>query len=156
MVAGVEFSDINWIALGIAIVINIVLGFLWYAPKLPTGKIWMRETKMDPNHKPTAKQMTVAMILMIVGSFFMLFVFQHTFIAYQDAADLDEEGTGHKLTIVEGVMGAFFTWLGFFVPVLWSGIAWEGKSWSLFFVQSGYYLVTLLIAGVIYAGMIPA
>jgi hypothetical protein len=153
---GVELTDLNWIAIGIAIVINIVLGFLWYSPKLPTGKIWMRETKMDPNHKPTAKQMTVAMILMILGAFLMVFVFQHTFIAYRDAYDLDAAGDGYKLTMLDGVIGAVMTWIAFFVPVLWSGIAWEGKSWSLFFVQAGYYLVTLLVVGVVYAGMIPA
>jgi hypothetical protein len=154
MAPGVEFGDLNWLAIGIAIVVNIALGFLWYSPKLPTGKIWMRETKMDPNHKPTAKQMTVAMILMLVGSFLMLFVFMHTFVAYRDAYQLDQ--AGYKLTIVDGVIGALMTWLGFFVPVLWSGIAWEGKSWSLFFVQSLYYLLTLLIAGVLYTGMLPA
>ncbi|MBI2078552.1 MAG: DUF1761 domain-containing protein [Euryarchaeota archaeon] len=154
MVPGVEMVDINWLALAIAVVINIVLGFLWYSPKLPTGKIWMRGVGLSPDHKPTTKQLAVAMVLMVVGSFLMMFVFQHTNLAYRDAYGLDQ--ANYKLTVVDGIMGAVFTWIAFFVPVLWGSVAWENKPWSLFFVNAGYYLVTLVIAGVVFASMLPA
>ncbi|MCA1810640.1 MAG: DUF1761 domain-containing protein [Halobacteriales archaeon] len=39
--------------------------------------------------------------------------------------------------------------MGFFVPQHWSGVAWEGKPWSLFFVQAGYTLATMLVAGIL-------
>ena len=152
MVPGVELTDVNWIAVVIAMVVNIVLGFLWYSPKLPTGKIWMRGVGLSEDHKPTPKQLGVAMTLMVLGSFFMMFVFHHTNLAYRDAYRLDE--AAYSLTILDGVMGAVFTWLGFYVPVLWGSVAWENKPWSLFFVNAGYYLVTLLIAGVIYVSML--
>lgn len=156
MAPGVEFSDINWLALVIAIVVNIALGFLWYSAKTPTGRIWMRESNIDPSRPPNPKQMVVAMVLMVIGAFFMLFVFQHTFVAYRDAYALDTEGNSYKLTIVDGIVGALLTWLAFFVPVLWGAVIWEGKRWSLFFVNAGFYLVTLLFAGILYAVMLPA
>jgi hypothetical protein len=157
MAAGVEFGDLNWLAIAIAVVVNMILGFLWYSPKMPTGKIWMRDMKIPADAKPTPGQMAKGLILMIVGSFLVMFVFAHTVVAYNDSYRLDCTGEGEPagcdgpgewdLTIMDGLMGGFFTWIGFFVPLLWSAQAWEGKPWSLFFVNAAYYLVTLLIAG---------
>lgn len=147
MAAGVEFGDLNWIGLVVAIVFNIVLGFIWYNAKVPTGKIWFKGVGLDPNQKINPKKMAVAMVLMVVGAFFLMFVLAHNFIAYRDAYDIDTEGTGYDLTVADGLLGGVFTWLGFFVPVLWGASTWEGRPWSLFFVNAGYYLVTLTAAG---------
>jgi hypothetical protein len=150
-----SFSDLNWLAIGIAIVVNMLLGFLWYSPKMPTGKAWMRAQGMDPNvrMKPTSGQMAKGLVLMVVGSFLLFFVFAHNFWVYQDAYRNAATGgdPGYDLSVMDGVWGALFTWLGFFVPVLWSSVAWENKPWSFFFVNAGYYLVTLLIAGILLA-----
>lgn len=148
MAPGVEFADLNWMAIAAAVVANIIVGFLWYSPKLPTGRIWMRHAGVPADHKPTGGQIVKGLVLMVVGAFFMMFVLSHDFIAYRDAYRLDS-GATYELTMADGLMGAFFTWLGFFVPVLWAGVAWENKSWSLFFVNALYYLVVLLIAGVL-------
>ena len=51
-------------------------------------------------------------------------------------------------------MGAFFMWIGFYVPLYFGSVGWENKSWSLFFVNTGYYLVTLQVVGAIFAAMI--
>lgn len=149
MAPGVEFGDLNWLAIGVMVVVNMALGFLWYATFTPTGKIWMKAHNMDPTTtKPTSGQMAKGLILTLIGAFLVLFVLNHTVIAYGDAYNLDE--AGYELTIADGLMGGFFTWLGFFVPVLWSAVAWEGKPWSLFFVNAGYYLVILLLAGLLF------
>jgi Protein of unknown function (DUF1761) len=42
-------------------------------------------------------------------------------------------------------MAAFYTWLGFFVPVLLSGVAWEKKSWKLFSINAAYHLLALFL-----------
>ena len=152
MAAGVEFSDLNWIALGIGMLVNIVLGFLWYAPKMPTGRIWMRDMKFPADMKPTGKQMAVSVTLMAIGTFLLMFVLMHVFVAFRDAYTLDDASIT-EIRMADGLMGGFFTWLGFFLPVNLSSVAWEAKPWSLFFVNTTYYLVTLLIVGAIFASM---
>jgi hypothetical protein len=152
---GVEFGDLNWLAIGIAMVSNIVLGFLWYSPKMPTGKVWMKGMGFPADMKPTPKQMVISMALMIIGTFLLMFILQHSFIAYRDAyrfddARLDSAG----LTIADGLTGGFFTWLGFFLPVQLGLVAWEGKSWGFMAVVTGYYLVSLVIAGLIFAAFV--
>lgn len=153
LAAGVEFSDLNWLAILIAIVSNVIIGFVWYAKQVPTGRIWMREMKIPADAKPTGKQMAKSLTLMLIGTFLLMFVFQHVFLAFRDAYRLDGERLVDGLTMVDGLSGGFFTWLGFFLPVTLGTVAWEGKSWSLFFVNTSYHLVTLLIAGAIFALM---
>jgi hypothetical protein len=151
MAAGVQISDINWIALLAAMGASIVLGFLWYAPFSPTGKAWMKALKMPADFKPDPKKMMLSYGLMLLGSFFMFFVFMHTFIAYHDAYLLDDKN--YKLTIMDGVVGGVMTTLGFIVPVQFGNVTWENKPWSLFWVNTLYYLVALVLAGIIYVAM---
>jgi hypothetical protein len=151
---GVELSDINWLAVLAGMAINIVLGFLWYSPKMPTGKIWMRGAGHRPDFKPDPKAMAVSMVLMVVGTFLLMFVLFHTFVAYRDAYALDEQG--YDLSVMDGLMGGFFVWLGFFLPVNLGAVSWENKPWSYFFVNTLYYLVTLLIVGLVFALMMES
>ncbi len=146
-----DFSGINWLGLGLAVLFNMILGFVWYAKFTPTGRIWMREMKIATDAKPTSAQMAQGMILMLVGAFLTMFVLAHNFWVYQDAGrNVVTNGVaGYKLTLMDGMTGGFFVWLGFFVPQHWSGVAWEGKSWTLFFVQAGYSLVTMVVAGIL-------
>lgn len=151
MAIGVELKDLNWIAILVGMGINIVLGFVWFAAKSPTGKIWMKGAGLDPSFKPGTAAMVRAMIIMVVTAFVMMFVFQHNFIANRDAYRLDQ--AGYDLTIMDGVMGGFFTWLGFIMPVQIGAVIWENKPWSYFLVNTGYYAVALITVGIVYAAM---
>jgi hypothetical protein len=51
--------------------------------------------------------------------------------------------------VANAMMAAVFTWLGFFIPVDLSAVAWERKSWTLFFINTGYHLLSLVIMAVI-------
>ncbi len=154
MAEGIEFGDLNWVALGLGMLASIVLGFLWYSKSTPTGKIWMRGMKMSPDFKPDPKKMTVSMVLMVVGTFLFMFVLMHVFLAFRDAYRFDGARLGDDgITFVDGLMGGFFTWLGFFLPVNFGLVAWEDKPWSFFFVVTSYYLVQLLAVGAIFASM---
>ena len=149
MAPGVEFSDVNYLGMGLGILFSMVLGFLWYSPKTPTGRIWMRDQGYDPNNmpKPAGGKMAVSMTLMVVGSLLLFFFFAHSFAAYRDAYRLDEEG--YDLTLVDGIMGGAFTWLGFIVPIQLNSVAFENRPWSFFFVNAGYYLVMLIVGGIL-------
>ncbi len=137
---------LNWLAIAAAVVSNIIIGFLWYGPLL--GRAWMREMGMAPDHKPNPAAMKRSMIVMIVGAFLTAIVLAYsvavwrpsTWNAGTDAADA-----------YYGFASAFFTWIGFYVPVLLGSVAWESKSWKLFGINAGYYLIALLAAGMILA-----
>jgi len=150
-----SFAGMNWLGLVVALVANVAIGIVWYAKWSPTGRIWMRSQGMDPDTlaPPPTKVMVMSMLLMIVGAFFMMFVFTHNFWVYQDAYRNEKTGgsMGNHLQPMDGVMGGLFTWLGFIVPLHFNQIAFERKSWQLFWVNAGYYLVTLVVAGLILA-----
>jgi len=137
---------LNWLAIAAAVVSSIVIGFLWYGPIL--GKTWMREVGMPPDHKPDAAAMKRSMIIMIVSAFLTAYVLAHMIEVWRPStwnagADAPEA--------TYGFYSAFFTWIGFYVPVLLGGVAWESKSWKLFGINAGYHFVALLAAGMILA-----
>lgn len=154
MAPGIEISEVNWLAVGAAMLFNIALGFLWYSPMTPTGRVWIRETKMDASVKPTGAEMGRSTALMLVGSLFSVFVIAYVFLAFRDAFRLDGARTGAGgLEIVDGLTGGFFLWLGFWLPVQLGGVAWEKRSWAWLGVNAAYYLVSMLGTGAILAAM---
>ena len=50
---------------------------------------------------------------------------------------------------VYGFFAAFFVWLGFIVPVLLNGVAYERKSWKVFAIHAAYQLLSLLAMSMI-------
>jgi hypothetical protein len=153
--AAMNFGDLNWLAIAISVLAMMVIGFVWYAAWFPTGKVWLRDMGMDPKNmpKPPGGKMAVSMTLMVLGSFLMMFVFAHTNMVYEDAFrnEASDGDAGYDLTVADALIGAVFTWLGFIVPVSLNQVAFENKRWSTFAVNTGYYLVALLVAGLLLA-----
>ena len=54
-------------------------------------------------------------------------------------------------TALEGAQAGFWAWLGFIAPTQLAMVLWEGKSWSLYFLNVAYYLVSLVVMGIILA-----
>ena len=125
---------INYLAIIVAVVVNMVLGFLWYGPVF--GKPWMKEMGIDP-HGPKPKNMGKNYFIMFIGSFLMAFVLKHNVVFGQSYLGI----TGFSAAFQAG----FWNWLGFIAPVLVGAVLWEKKSWKLFFLNSGYYLVALIL-----------
>ena len=131
---------INVWAILVCVVVSVVLGFIWYGPLF--GKKWMALNGMKmPNPKPGFSVMVKPIIISVVGAFFMGFVM----------ARLIAVGTAYLgfSGISNGLATALMVWVGFIVPVLFNFSGWEGKSWKLFFINSGYWLAFLLISGTI-------
>ncbi len=58
-----------------------------------------------------------------------------------------------KLAVGDALIGAFFTWLGFFVPVQLGRVAWEKAPWALFAINAGGHLVALALMSTVFAMM---
>ena len=88
---------------------------------------------------------------MVVGSFLTWFVFAHTFAVYEDS--FRNAATGgdptYDMSVMDGIMGGLFTWMGFFLPLNLGAVAWDRKPWSFALVTTAYYLVMLVVGGVL-------
>jgi hypothetical protein len=140
---------INMVAILIAVVANFVLGFLWYTPLF--GKAWAKEMGFDLSQKPPASAMIKGMVFMVIGNFLMAWVFAHNMAAW-DPASWDK-GPSPMSPSQNALMAAIFTWLGFFVPIDLNTVSWEMKSWKLFFINTSYHFLSLLVVAMIIANM---
>lgn len=137
--------QISFLAIFVAVVVNFIFGYLWYTPLF--GRIWAKEVGIDFDKKPTTNEMLKPLALNILGNFFLAFVLAQNIAVWKpETWGLATPGSA---PINQSVMVAFFVWLGFVVPVLLNGVAWEKKSWKLFAINGGYYFFSLLIAALI-------
>jgi hypothetical protein len=137
---------VNFLAIVAAVVSNMVIGSLWYGPLF--GKTWLKEMGMPPDAKPHPKVFARAMILMVIGSFLTAYVLAHDIAVWRPStwkvgADAPDA--------LYGFFAGFFIWVGYYVPVLLSGVAWENKSWKLFGINVAYHLVALQVVAMLLA-----
>ena len=135
---------VNYWAILLAAIANMVLGFVWYGPLF--GKTWMKLSGINMEKIDTQKtktNMNIGYALAFIGSLLMAYVLEHSIVfagAYLDVSGL-----------FAGMMGGFWSWLGFIAPVTLGSVLWEGKPWKLWILMNGYYLISLLLMGSILA-----
>ena len=135
---------VNYLAVVLGAVGAVVLGMLWYGPLF--GKPWMRMMGLTKESMQSMKMKPMtAMSLMALASLVMAYVLSHI-----TTFAMNYLGTSG---VSAGLSSGFWTWLGFIVPVTLGVVLWEGKPWKLFFLNAGYYLVSLLLMGAIIAGL---
>ncbi len=133
---------INFIAILVAVVVNFFLGFIWFTPLF--GKIWAKEMGYDLSVKPDKSVMMKGMAFMIIGNFFFAFVLAHNIAAWMFVPGIKEMSP-----LANTLTTAIFTWLGFYFPGHLGATVWQRKSWKLFFIDSGYSLVSLFVVALI-------
>lgn len=132
---------INYLAVILAAVVSMVLGFVWYGylfKKQWIGLSGMTAEKMgNASSEGMAKHYTIAFI----GSLVMAYVLAHSLVfasSYFNAGGISA-----------GLMVGFWSWLGFIAPVTLGTVLWDGKPWKLWILNNAYQLLLLLIMGVI-------
>ena len=133
---------INMIAVLVAVAVNFFLGFIWYTPLF--GKAWGKEMGYDSNEKPDKSVMIKGLAFMIIGNFLFAWVLAHNIAAWQFVPGIKEMGPLHY-----GLIAAVFTWLGFYFPRQLGSTVWEKHSWKLFWINTGYDLLSLLVVSLI-------
>lgn len=125
--------DTNWVMIIVSAVASMVLGYLWYSPIL-FGKEWMElaNVKMGSGKNKMA----------ITFGFGFLAVFASSFVLKQ-FLDLF-----YIVNLFDAVQLAFWIWLGFVATALIGNVLYEGKSWKLFVINSGYQLASLILMSV--------
>ena len=134
--------QINVVAVLVATVAAFILGFVWYSVLFM--KSWIKEMGYDPNMRPSTKGMVKGMALGVIGNFLFAWV-----LAFYLAGWRFIPGTDAMGPLAFGINSALSVWIGFFLPVHLSKVAWEKHSWKLFFINSGYHLASALLVALV-------
>lgn len=135
---------VNYLAVIVAAIAQMALGFVWFGPLF--GKQWTAlmgwsEAEMAAGKEKMKSEGWKTYGLQAIGSLVMAYVLAHVLVF----ASTYMQVSGFQA----GLSSAFWMWLGFIAPVGLGVVLWDGKPWKLFFLQSGYYLVGLLVMGAI-------
>jgi len=128
---------VNYLAIVLAALSSMVIGTIWYAPKLCGGP-FERLTGANPN-KPRKPARTY--ILAFVASLLTAYVLAYS--SYLAFARFD------SAFILNALVTAFFLWLGFTAARVLVHEAFESRDLRIFFITSAYELVTVLVMALI-------
>ncbi len=146
---------IFWPAVGVSIIANMVVGFVWYGPLF--GKAWAKELGLDMSKKPPAKEMYRSMGLMLIGTFLLAYCLAYNVEAWRIVMGVTIASgkapgmQASQIPMVLAINSALWTTVGYFVPMILNQVAFEDRSWKLFFINAGYYLVSLAIMSTLMA-----
>ena len=129
--------SVNWLAILVAAVVNMVLGALWYAPFL-FGKAWMEEMGDKVKEMKPSPARLLGMFIIALG---IGYIMTH-FVAYAGAADF-------AMGMETGIWAA----LGFTVLTAASATFAADGSWKLWLINNGYWVVSLALMGGVLASM---
>src|SRR5947207_755477 len=129
---------LNYLAVLAAVVVNFLIGGLWYGPLF--GKAWAKEAGFAPDFKPPRSKAARGMIMMVIGSFLIVFVLAHSEEIWRPS--VWKVGPDQNPAIY-GFFSGFFTWIGFFVPLLLNQVAWELRSWKFFGINAAFHFISL-------------
>lgn len=129
-----DYSGVNWVAVVVAAVANVVIGFVWYLPQV-FGNRWASETG-----RPLPQTGQIPVTTYVAGVVIALIV------AYVLALLAGAVGAA---TLVDGATLGFFAWLGFAAPTTASGALYEGRSTTWWAINAGFILVALVVMGAI-------
>lgn len=139
--------QLNYTAILLATTASFFLGFIWYS--FLFNKSWIKEMGIDAPVRPQPKQMVSILLTNFVATFLMVYVFSHNQQVW------DARTWGHSTTFMANypgaIMGAVFTWIGFFIPQDLNKKLFQMKSWKLVFIDTSFNLCSLLITALILA-----
>lgn len=153
--------QMNFLVIALAALIPMIIGFLWYNPKL-LGTAWMKETGIT-EEKAKSANMPLTFGLSYVLSFLMAMVLQF-FVIHQwgifslvegdieafnsgaAAAMMSEYGSAFR-TFGHGAFHGMFAGLFIAFPILATNGMFEQKSWKLIFINGGYWILSMALMG---------
>ena len=135
---------VNWLAVLVAVVASFVFGWLWYGPLF--GRKWAALMKMPADMKPDPKVMMRGMVLMVIGTFLTTYTLVFMSEIWRPSV---WGGSGDLAAYVYGFLTGLWVWIGFYIPMQLSTVAWESRSWALFGLNIAYAFLNLQIIAMI-------
>lgn len=127
---------INWLAVLVAAIIRMAVGFAWYSPPLFL-KPWQAVTGVTPESMRAG--LGKAMVVDVIGSLIMSFALANIIV-------------GAGITDwLNGALAGFWVWLGFMATLMVSLWGYENRSLKLIAINLGNNLIALLLMGALLA-----
>jgi len=127
----------NLLAILVATLIQFFLGAIWYS--LLFAKPWMALVGHTPTPGQRPKGAITSMIVSFIGGLLLTFILAHV-VHWANA-----------VTLHRGLFIGFICWLGFVAAPLLSETMYEKRPGKLFLINSGYWLLSMLISGALLA-----
>jgi hypothetical protein len=127
------FHDLNHLAVVVSAVILWLLGAVWYSPAL-FAKPWMALLGIEKG-ATKGSSMIAGMITSFVCDIILAFILAHIVIWTQAS------------TFGWGALVGFLVWVGFIAAPNLPQSIYEGRPFKLFAINSGYWLVGMVIIG---------
>ena len=130
-----DFGAVNWIAVVVAAIASMALGFVWY---MAVGNQWMaalnktREQIMASGNQATPFIISFVMQLVMA---YGLALFVPKLLG--------------STSVANGLLAGFLVWLGFVITSMIINHRYQGSKWSLTLIDGGYLLGVLLVQGVV-------
>jgi len=152
--------EINFLALLAAACSTLVVGFIWYNPKV-FGNAWMRESGMT-EEKMKGANMALTFGVSILYAFFISFILQmltiHQFgaigmvggdptIAKPSYVEFMADYGSAFRTFKHGALHGFMTGLFLALPIIGVGALYERRSFKYVLIAGGYWVVSMMIMG---------
>ncbi|OOG70394.1 DUF1761 domain-containing protein [Flavobacterium sp. A45] len=161
--------EMNWIAVFVSALATLVVGFIWYNPKV-FGTAWMKETGL------TEEELAKGNMLKIFGLTYifslMIVIIESSLTIHQSGAlgmiggpmkinealpsfnaFMTDYGTAYR-TFKHGALHGFVSGLFFAFPMIAINGLFERKSWKYIWIHAGYWIVTLTIIGSLICGWV--
>jgi hypothetical protein len=156
----------NLIILPIAALIPMIVGFIWYHPKV-VGSAWMKETGMT-QEKVQSGNMAVVLGVSYLLSIFLAFglfgIVTHqmgVMSLFAMEPGFGEQGSeimklyntimdvagGNHLTFGHGALHGVVTGIAIALPILGTNALFEQKTWKYIWINVGYWTVTCALMG---------
>lgn len=152
--------EINFLALIAAAASTLIIGFIWYNPKV-FGTIWMKESGTTED-KMKGANMALIFGMAVFYAFFMAMVLQFLTIHQWgaigmiggDAANakpsftafMNDYGIAFR-TFKHGMLHGFIAGLFLALPIVGTNALFERRSWKYTLISGGYWIVCFMIMG---------
>lgn len=156
---------INMLIVVMAALIPLVMGFIWYNPKL-FGKAWMQASGLTEEKMKGANMLVIFGVTFLLSFFFafgMQFITIHQFhinsLFYrQDISDPNSEAGAFYKSIMDKLGGNFRTFkhgvahgllacIATVMPVITINALFERKGFKYIAINVGYWLVCMMLMG---------
>lgn len=160
--------EINFLAMAVAALTTLIIGFIWYHPKV-FGTVWMKsagltEAQLKGGNMLKIFGFTIILSLMMTLVIMSLSIHQTGAYGMIGGVETDETlpsfqnfmndyGTNFR-TFKHGALHGLIAGLFFAFPINAINGLFERKSAKYVFVNSGYWILTLTIMGAIICGWI--
>jgi hypothetical protein len=123
------WTEVNWLAVIIATVASIVIGYIYYLPSV-LGRTWAEAGGFElrpPNSYPV-QTWVIGIVVNLVAAY---------------ALALIAGGRG----LVDGAVWGAVVAIGFVSTALLGSVLFEGRSWNYWAITTAYFLISAIVMG---------